>query len=159
MQEQQLLNQMIALSGKKLELLKGLKSLSEQQCKAFQDKDLDGIEMILDQKDEIIGQIQKLDESFLTLSENLKRQLGIDSLEALSGTDLSGKHELKHLIGEITGVLEAVIGLEQNSYGSASMLKDELGEKIKGVNAGKKITSAYSPKPVSAPSYFFDKKK
>jgi len=159
MQEQQLLDQMIALSGKKLELLGNLKSLSEEQIKAFQDKDLDGIERILNRKDEIIEYVQKLDQAFLATSENLKRLLGIESLEALSGTSLNGRHELKKMIEEITGIIEAVISLEKDSISSASALKDELGGKIKDVNAGKKLTSAYSLKPTSSPSYFFDKKK
>lgn len=159
MQEQQLLDQMIALSGKKLELLGDLKTLSEEQKKAFQEKDLDGIERILNRKDEIIEYVQKLDQAFLTTSENLKRQLGIESLEALSGTSLNGRHELKQLIEDITDIIEAVISFEKDSFNSASELKEELGGKIKGVNTGKKLTSAYSPKPTSTPSYFFDKKK
>lgn len=159
MQEQQLLNQMIALSQKKLELLKELLIFSEKQCKAFQDKTLDDIEKILNRKDEIIEYIQKLDNAFLNVSENLKQQLSIQNLEALSETNLDGRLKLKELIQEITDVVGAVIQLEQDSYSKAAEMKDELGDKIKGVNSGKKITTAYTPKPTSSPSYFFDKKK
>ncbi|NLO39466.1 MAG: flagellar biosynthesis protein FlgN [Ruminiclostridium sp.] len=159
MQEQQLMNQMIALSQKKLELLKDLKRLSEKQNQAFKDKELDEIENLLNKKDEIIEYVQKLDDAFLNVSENLKQQLGIQDLEALSETTLDGKLALKELISEITGVVELIIQLEQDSYGKATDMKDELGDKIKGVNSGKKITSAYSIKPTSSPSYFFDKKK
>ena len=159
MQEQQLMNQMIALSQKKLELLKDLKRLSEKQNQAFKDKELDEIENLLNKKDEIIEYVQKLVDAFLNVSENLKQQLGIQDLEALSETTLDGKLALKELISEITGVVELIIQLEQDSYGKATDMKDELGDKIKGVNSGKKITSAYSIKPTSSPSYFFDKKK
>ena len=159
MQEQQLMNQMIALSQKKLELLKDLKRLSEKQNQAFKDKELDEIENLLNKKDEIIEYVQKLDDAFFIVSENLKQQLGIQDLEALSETTLDGKLALKELISEITGVVELIIQLEQDSYGKATDMKDELGDKIKGVNSGKKITSAYSIKPTSSPSYFFDKKK
>lgn len=159
MQEQQLLNQMIALSRKKLEMLQDLQRLSEKQNKAFQEKALDDIENLLNRKDEIIEYIQKLDNAFLSVSENIKEQLGIQSLEELSETGLDGRVELKELIREITSTVEEVIQLEKDSYSSASDMKEELGDKIKGVNTGKKITTAYTIKPTSSPSYFFDKKK
>lgn len=159
MQEQQLLNQMIALSQKKLEMLKELKGLSEKQNRSFQAKDLDELENVLNRKDGIIEYVQKLDSAFLSVSENLKEQLGIQSLEALSGTNLDGRLELKNLVREITDVVEAVIQLEQDSYSRAADMKVELGDKIKGVNTGKKVTTAYAAKPPSSPSYFFDKKK
>ncbi len=159
MQEQQLLNQMIALSQKKLELIEKLRTLSEKQNQAFHDKALDGIENILSQKDEVIGYIHKLDDAFLSVSENLKEMLGINSLEALSGTSLDGRQQLKEVINEITRVIETIISLEQHSYQNASEMKSELGDKIKGVNAGKKVATAYTVKPASSPSYFFDKKK
>jgi len=159
MQEQQLMNQMIALSEKKLEMLNNLKQLSEKQNHAFQNKELDEIEKILNQKDEIIEYVQKLDNAFLSVSDSLKEQLGIQDLEALSGTRLEGRLELKELVAKITDTVEAVIQLEEDSFNRAAEMKDEFGDKIKGVNTGKKITSAYTIKPTSAPSYFFDKKK
>jgi hypothetical protein len=159
MQEQQLLNQMIALSQKKLEMLEELRILTEKQHQAFLNKALDDIEKILSQKDETIEYIQKLDNAFLGVSENLKGLLGISSLEALSDTSLDGRLQLKEVIKEITGVVESVIQLEQESFKYAADMKSELGEKIKGINAGKRMTTAYSIKPITSPSYFFDKKK
>jgi len=159
MQEQQLLNQMIALSEKKLDLLNQLKKLSEKQNRAFHDKALDDVENILNKKDQIIEYVQKLDNAFLSVSENIKTMLGISSLEELSSTNLDGRLKLKELIGEITGVVESIIQLEQESYKLASAMEGELGDKIKGVNAGKKVTTAYNIKPIRPPSYFFDKKK
>lgn len=159
MQEQQILIQMIALSRKKLEMLTDLKVLSEKQNKAFRDKAMDDIEKILNKKDESIAYIQKLDDAFLSTSEAIKKQLGIENLSALSQTNLKGKKELKSLIEEINEMVEAIIRLDQESYDSASMLKNEVGEKIKGVNAGKKVATAYTVKPSNSPSYFFDKKK
>ncbi len=158
MQEQQLLNQMIALSEKKLEMLREIRVLSEKQHQAFQDKALDDIEKILDRKDQIIEYIQKLDNAFLAVSENLKEMLGINSLEALSETNLDGRLRLKEIIREITGTVESVIQLEQDSLNNAAKMKNETGAKIKNVNAGKKMATAYTIKPTSTPSYFIDKK-
>lgn len=159
MQEQQILIQMIALSRKKLEMLTDLKVLSDKQNKAFQDKAMDDIEKILNKKDESIAYIQKLDDAFLSASEAIKKQLGIENLSALEQTNLKGKKELKSLIEEINETVEAIIRLDQESYDSASMLKNQVGEKIKGVNAGKKVATAYTVKLSNSPSYFFDKKK
>lgn len=159
MQQQLIVNQLIALSQKKLEMLKNIQALSEKQNKAFQDKALDDVEKILNKKDDVIAYIQKLDDAFLAASENIKEQQGIESLTALSETGLEGRDVLKSLIEEITGVVETIIRLEQEGYSSAAVFKNEVGEKIKDVNTGKKVTTAYSIKPTTSPSYFFDKKK
>lgn len=159
MQEQQIINQMIALSGKKRDMLIKLKELSEKQYSAFRDKTLDGMEKILNRKDEIIQYIRKLDDAFLMAYENLKEILGIQNLDGLAETTLNGRKELKDLIGEITALVESIIQLEKDGYENAVVLKKELGNKIKGVSAGKKMATAYTIKPTAAPSYFFDKKK
>lgn len=159
MQQQLIINQLIALSRKKLEMLTNIQALSEKQNKAFQDKALDDVEKILNKKDDFIAYIQKLDDAFLAASENIKEQLGIESLTALSETGLEGRDVLKSLIEEITGVVETIIRLEQEGYSSAAAFKNDVGEKIKDVNTGKKVTTAYNIKPAASPSYFFDKKK
>ncbi len=159
MQEQQIINQMIALSGKKRDMLIKIKELSEKQYSAFRDNALDGMEKILNRKDEIIQYIRRLDDAFLAAYENLKEILGIQSLDDLAKTTLDGRKELKGLIGEITALVESIIQLEKDGYENATVLKKDLGNKIKGVSAGKKMATAYTIKPNAAPSYFFDSKK
>jgi hypothetical protein len=159
MQQQQILNQMIALSQKKLEMLIELKKYSENQYEAFKSGDLDSVENILNKKDELIQYIQKLDDAFLMSSDNLKKLLGITTLEELSKTSLSGRDQLKKQIESITEIVDSIITLEKSSYENASVIKNELKDRIQNVYTGKKMTSAYHTKPVSNPAYFFDKKK
>ncbi len=159
MQDQQILNQMVALSEKKLEMLIRLKGLSEKQNKAFYTHKLDSIEQILSKKDEIIQYIHQLDDAFLMASDNLKEMLDIKSLEDLSNSSLNGRNELKELIRNITDTVESIILVEKDSYNSAKGIQKDLANKIKDVNAGRKITTAYNFKPSNNPSYFFDKKK
>lgn len=159
MNEQQLINQMIDLSEKKLEQLTALEQLSRRQSVAFANRDVDEIEILLDKKDGIIDHIKKLDDAFLSASGKLKGLLGIESLEAISGTDLDGKDRLKGLIAEIASMVESIIRIEQDSIDSAAKIKNEVGDKIKEINAGKRATAAYGIKPSGPPSYFFDKKK
>jgi len=159
MLEQQVLNQMVALSGKKLEMLSELKKLSEKQRQAFQDNNISAVEPILNKKDKIINYIRRLDDAFLKASGSLKEMLGIEKLDDLSKFELAGRNELKHLITDITNIIESIIKIEQDSYKNASEIKNELSIRIKSVNAGKKATKAYNIKPVESPSYFFDRKK
>lgn len=159
MQVQQIVNQMIALSGKKYEELSALKELSEKQAKAFLDQDLDAVENVLNKKDEIIHYVRKLDDAFLRAYDTLKEELGIENLNMISDVQVEGGKELKDIIKKITGIVESIIQLEQDSYGNASKIKNKLGEKIKEINAGKKMTTAYNIKPIRTPSYFIDKKK
>ncbi len=159
MQEQQILDQMVALSQKKLEMLIKLRTLSEQQKEAFQNKKLHIVEEVLEKKDEIIRYINQLDEAFLKASDTLKKRMGIESLDALSNSALEGRKELKSLIQDITDCVESIIEIEKDCHGHASGMKKEIGNSIKNVNAGKRITKAYNIKSTGAPSYFFDKKK
>ena len=159
MQEQQVLNQMVALSGKKLEMLTELKKLSEKQRQAFQDNNIAAVEPILNKKDEIIRYVRQLDDAFLKASGTLKEMLGIGKLDDLSKFELAGRNEIKRLIADITNVIESIIKIEQDSHKSASGIKNEISNRIKSVNAGKKATKAYNIKPFENPSYFFDRKK
>lgn len=159
MQTQNLMDQMIALSGKKLEMLSQLKKLSEKQNEAFTQRQLDEVEQILNKKDEIISYIEKLDDAFLKLSDALKNVLGINSLTQLENTDIEGKNELRELIGKITVLVDDIINIEKLGYENALNFQTELGKEIKQLNAGKKITNAYYTKPLDNHSYFIDKKK
>lgn len=159
MQKQSIVNQMIALSGKKLEMLLQLKELSRKQNEAFKQHQIDEVEGILNKKDEIINYIQKLDDAFMRASDGLKQLLGIDSLTQLENTDIEGKKELKELIDNITALVEEIISIEKLGYENAVKLQTEFGKEIKQLNAGKKITNAYNVKPLDNPSYFIDKKK
>lgn len=159
MQVQLIMDQMIVLSAKKYEELLILKKLSEKQVKAFAEKDLDIVDGILNKKDEIIQYIRKLDDAFLRAYDTLKEELGIKSLDMISDLRIERGKELQDLIKKITTVVETVIKIEQGSISDASKLHNSLGGKIKEINAGKKMTSAYNVKPLRTPSYFIDKKK
>lgn len=159
MQEQKIVNQMIALSDKKLDMLVQLKELSVKQKEAFRQNLLDNVEKILDKKDEVIKYIGKLDNAFIRTSDALKTLLGIDSLNELESTDIEGRKELKELIGKITILVEEIINIEKHGFDNALKLQQEFGKEIKNINAGKKLTNAYNTKPLNNPSYFFDKKK
>lgn len=159
MQTQNILNQMISLAGKKLEMLRQLKKLSEKQGEAIKLHKLDDVEEILNKKDEIISYIGKLDDAFLKASDALKKLLGIDSLTQLENTRIEGCKELKELIDNITALVEDIINIEKLCYDNAQELQNEIGREIKNLNTGKKITNAYNTKPLNNPSYFFDKKK
>ena len=61
MHRQDIINQMIALSKKKYDLLIKLKGLSEKQNEAFGEERLDSVEKILNEKDVIISNISSID--------------------------------------------------------------------------------------------------
>ena len=153
MQEQQVLNQMVALSGKKLEMLTELKKLSEKQRQAFQDNNIAAVEPILNKKDEIIRYVRQLDDAFLKASGTLKEMLGIEKLDDLSKFELAGRNEIKRLIADITDTVESIIKIEQDSHKNVSEMKNEISNRIKSVNDGLK---SYQSVKINCrnPSYF-----
>jgi hypothetical protein len=85
--------------------------------------------------------------------------LGIEKLDDLSKFELAGRNEIKRLIADITDTVESIIKIEQDSHKNVSEMKNEISNRIKSVNTGKKATKAYNIKPFENPSYFFDRKK
>lgn len=159
MQKQAIINEMMALSNKKYNMLIKLKELSKKQNEAFGEERLDSVENILNDKDALISDISEIDEAFIGHSDSLKKLLGISSLTELENTNVEGRRELKELIECITNTVEEIIEIEKQGQDIAFNMRNSFSKEIKTLNSGKKMTTAYNNKPLNNPSYFFDKKK
>ncbi|HZK28037.1 MAG TPA: flagellar export chaperone FlgN [Thermoclostridium sp.] len=159
MQKQAIINEMMALSNKKYNMLIKLKELSKKQNEAFGEERLDSVENILNDKDALISDISEIDEAFIGHSDSLKKLLGISSLTEIENTNVEGRRELKELIECITNTVEEIIEIEKQGQDIAFNMRNSFSKEIKTLNSGKKMTTAYNNKPLNNPSYFFDKKK
>lgn len=146
-------------SGKKLELLQQMLVLTRRQSEIINEDGIDTLEKIVEGKQKLIDEINKLDEAFDVYFSRLKSALKVKSLDEIRGTQLKGVKQLQDTIGQITDLIKEISGIEKINNIKAKSLLQSLGNEIKKVNQGKKMNSAYRPVPTQVPSYFIDKKK
>ncbi|NMA67553.1 MAG: flagellar protein FlgN [Clostridiaceae bacterium] len=154
-----LIKQLNKISGRKLNLLQELESLTFKQKEYIKEKKYDEVDQVIQEKQKLMDLIDKLDADFAIYSQKLKNVLGIASLESLPGFNIEGTKELKEIVGEIYAKLTDI---KKQDAENTTLLKNELNEtrdRINHNNTFKQVTKAYGPaKPIN-PSYFFDKKK
>lgn len=152
------------LLQKKKGLLGEILELTGKQTEAITEDGLDSLNKLIDEKQQKIDAIDKLDEEFQVYFQRLKSTAGISGLEQLDASKLEGvaaegARQLKGLTAEIMDIIRAIGEIEkENSEKSQKLLSHFSGE-IRKINLGKHANNAYKPAPYSTPSYFLDKKK
>lgn len=145
--------------GKKLIFLKDILSLTRDQETSIGEENIDGLEKLIDAKQEKIDAIDKLDEEFSVYFQRLKTVLKVDSLSELNASGIAGAKELKLTVSEVVEVISAIEVLEKKNNVSAKKLLDSIGGEVRKLNQGIKFNRAYIPAPMQTTSYFIDKKK
>jgi hypothetical protein len=144
---------------KKILLLQDILVLTKAQAEVINEDEIDSLNKLIDKKQTKIDVVNELDEEFNVYFQRLKSSLGVKSIAGLDASGLEGAKELKDVTAEILNLINRISELEKQNTGNGKSLLDHLGGEIKKINQNKKVSSAYSPGPVSVPSYFIDKKK
>lgn len=157
---------LLAISEKKESLLELMKSafVQERVLLMTGGKDaIDALDGVLNEKQRLMEEIDKLDEQFHVYSARLKQVVGIDSLEQLSNIQIQGRLELKGVVTRINELLKQLDQMQQDDLG---LLGSELGstqKQMKQLNQNKTqaraFGKAYYPSTPAPPSIYFDKKK
>jgi hypothetical protein len=144
---------------KKKVLLQDMFSLTEAQTPAITSDSLDVLQRLIEEKQQKIDAIDKLDEEFGVYFERLKTTLKVKKLEDIDASVFPAAGRLKEVTAEILGLVGRISGIEKHNSENSKKLLDTIGSKIKQLNQGKKINNAYRATPQSTASYFLDKKK
>lgn len=153
------MQRLLEVSQKKYNLLKDMLDITRLQEETINEDSLEELDKNIGQKQEKIDQINKIDEEFDVYFQRLKKELKVTNLDELKDCSIKGAKELKECIAKITGLIGQICELEKLNNNKAKDLLDSIGNKIKNINQGKKVSSAYTPGPVQIPSYYIDKKK
>jgi hypothetical protein len=144
---------------KKKVFLQDILTLTEAQSTTITEDGTEHLQQLIDKKQAVIDVINKLDDEFNVYFQRLKSSLNIKSLDELDAFSITEAGQLKKTTGEILGVITAISEIEKQNDIKCKKLLDQLGGEIRKFNQGKKVNTAYVPRPINIPSYFIDKKK
>jgi len=147
------------ISARKLKLIEEILNLTKAQSQLIAAEDLDRLESLVSEKQKLIDEISRLDGEFNEYFQGLKDELNIKNLDELKGISIPGVDKLQNIIGRIMETIKEICEIEKQNESGIRGLMNAVGDEIRKINQAKKANAAYMPKPISAPSYFIDKKK
>mgnify|MGYP000875206075 CR=1 FL=1 len=155
----ELIGNLVQISNQKYAIFEEILDLTNSQTGAIASEDFELLGNLIQEKQKRITQVEPLDEQFNSLYSKLKEELGVSSMEQLTGNDVPGITELKNIISKLLEIIDQISEVEKRNNDSMKTLLENNKKQIKDVVYGKKALLAYSNKSYESPSYFIDKKK
>jgi preprotein translocase subunit SecA len=152
-------SEMTKILKEKETLLQDILKITESQNTSLTEEGLDELRKLIDEKQERIEKIDKLDERFKVIFQDLKKNLSVKSIEEIDPGRLPGVKELKEKTADVMALITRILDLEKANNVKGQELLDQLGNEIKKINQMKMANQAYAPKAYDQTSYFIDKKK
>ena len=150
---------LIDLLKKKHVLLHSLLSLTQSQSDQINEESIEILQRLIDEKQLVIDDINKLDDEFNVYFSRLKSTLKINSLDELNAAGLDGARHLKEITAGIINLIKEISQLEKDNNEKSTELLNYLGGEIKKINQGKKMNNSYTSRPINTTAYYIDKKK
>ena len=160
METQSYLVRLIEVSNKKYNLLEDILQTYLLQTESLSENNYTSLDELIQRRQAIIEEVDKLDDQFHVYTERLKTTLGIQSLDELTRFSIPGRAELKEVVGRISRMLEEL----SDRHGKTETRMQEIllttRNQIRQVTVSKQMNRAYQPtNTMPPPSVFFDKKK
>jgi len=160
MTAEQYIQKLFELSEKKLDSLRVILKLTQEQSDIIAEENTEELQRIIDQKQEQMVAIDELDEAFEVYYSRLKSLLGIQSLEEVRISELKGAAELKQIVTTIYDITKQIQNLEIINNKKVRDILNKLSGEIRQVKQSKMINNGYNMgNKLPQPSYFFDIKK
>ncbi|WP_432662713.1 flagellar export chaperone FlgN [Wukongibacter baidiensis] len=159
MSTERIINELIDISKNKYRLLQILLGIEKKINQSLQSLMPRSVIKQMEIKDKYITEANNQDVKFYTCFNELKTNLGVDSLEKVDGTKYPRMKELKKIIGEILNVVGEIeiISSENSKIFKSNM--DKMGNELRGIKQGKKAANAYKAhKKLSNPQKSYEKK-
>lgn len=153
------MEKLIDILKKKHVLLQSILSLTKAQSSQINEDAVEKLQKLIDEKQRVIDDINKLDDEFDVYFTRLKANVKINSLDELNAAGIESAKHLKEITAGIINLTMKISEVEKENDQKSKELLNKLGEEIKKVNQGKKISKTYASKPTNNPAYFIDKKK
>ena len=154
---EKVVNKLISLSEEKYIFLEDILLLTEKQTAVIELSDIDGLNLLIDRKQEKLDNIKFLDTEFEAIVSDLKTLYEINNLDELEVK--CGKIiNLKDCISRIMDKLREISSLEQLNKEKMIKAKDELQEKIVNAANGKRAINQYGNFSAHTNPYFIDRK-
>ncbi|MCF6461258.1 flagellar protein FlgN [Clostridium sp. Cult3] len=138
------INELISLSQEKAKLLKDMHQFTIGQKEYIEKEDMEGLNQLLDKKDNIIKQIDRLDVSFLNIFSQIKKEEAIESVDELDIEKYPNLKELKEIVTEISSTLMALSLLDEENNKVMKQRLEETKMELKKVKEGQRAYKGYN---------------
>lgn len=150
------LNQIIE---QKLALFEEIYNITVAQQKEIVENEANNIDVLVQQKQQVIDKIDKLDQDFINGYKMLKEELGIDSLELIDTNKHPEMKNIKDHIKSIMGMAHKIMELENSNKEKLDSIFQNVKAELRHIKAGKRSVKAYETVPISNDGIFIDKKE
>ena len=148
---------LIAILEEKLVWAKAALALTKEQEAALSKEEIEQFERNLDERQEAIGHIQKLDALAAEAAAELKPELP-KAEQADKGT-FANVERVGRLSGEISKVIGEIVEIDKKNTGLAEQKLGAIRNDLRSVRQSIRNENAYRPEPVIGDGIYFDKKK
>lgn len=154
---ERVIDNLIDLSENKYEYLDEIYLLTKQQTDAIESSNMGFLALLIDEKQERIDFVRKLDSQFEGIVDDLKTLYEIKTLDELE-TDNANIAVLKSNITKVMTLLRNIVELEEYNKNKIIASKDILESKMQNAKNGKKAIKQYGGLLGYSDSFFIDKK-
>lgn len=160
MTPEQYIQKLIEISEKKLDCIREILKLTNEQSNVISEDSAEEIERLIGLKQLQIDMINELDKAFEVYYARLKSILGVQSIEEIRIRQIQGAAELKQIITTIFNTSKQIQSLEVENKNRVQAIVTKLGDDIKRVRLSRVANNGYSvAAKLPQQPYFFDKKK
>ncbi len=160
MNADQYIQKLLELSEKKLNGLRQILKLTQEQSNVITEDNVDELQKIIDLKQQQMDIIDELDQAFEVYYSRVKSVLGVKSLEEIRMSELNGAAELKQIITTIYDITKQIQGLEGVNNKKVRDILNRLSGEIRQIKQGQAVNNGYNiGAKLPQQSYYFDKKK
>lgn len=154
-----LLDNLNEIIENKLELFKELYDITLLQQQDIENNDADNIQALVEEKQQVINEIDELDKSFLEGYKTLKESLNLESLHKVDTEKYPELKNLKNSVEKIVKLAPDIMELENSNRERLNEIYERVKGELKQINSGKRSLKAYEAAPVHNDGVFIDKKK
>lgn len=140
----ELIDELISISKKKNQLLNEMHKFTKEQREEIKKDEMDNLNEILNEKDHIIEEINKLDVSFLTIFTQIKKEEGIENIDELDIERYPNLKTLKDIIKEISSTLIAISLLDEKNNKAMKESLEETKMELRKIKDGKRAYKGYN---------------
>ena len=155
------IDQLIEITGQKLNALQELLSLTVTQGNSIKIGDLEGLATIIEKKQDVMNLINGLDAHFLEQYAHLKKALNIQSLEEINVRVYPTVASLQQNVGKIMVLLKRIEEIDRQNNTHLNQDFEQVKEQMKKAKAeqqSNKIAASYTRKYADVQGVFIDSK-
>lgn len=150
---------LIKISEEKIIHLMRIHNYTKKQSELIKNGDIESLQDYISRKQKEIDHIVELDKRFHENFAELKKTLGVESLDKIDATQYSNIKKMKSVVEKITELLSSIADLEAHNSIAINKNYEEIKSKLKHVKKGKQVTKGYNSYKKVQGSAFFNKRK